>query len=598
MGAALCVFSLCSVMSPAAASQRDSATVLKQLELKLNAALKPFMYVSDYNKFYAMTLGEQEEKIKELKDLVLESSRVLDSFQGLEEKNPYTLQCIKSNIASLQENISRRTLELFRLGHFHSKYQQLFDALDRTVKNKLSPLETLPSLENMTFAFMEEFNTRVEKVRLQMAEDRKRGRSAVNDMGRMESAGYHFTQGAFIRLLLEQEDLRIMLENLVSGPLDVADEKIKRTLGDAFHRAETSFQRIASTAEGRAGSIIRDARSLTECAREEVVTVMKQAVAWGTLAATTLGFLSLGFYSAYRFIGKGINAIDKPTVVEETNIRSYKKGFGASVGLQDPDPHEVLYPLFSDIIFDEQVGQELSVLKFSINSINNGNRILKNILLSGNPGTGKTMIARALAHETDCYWMYLPVSSLFKIEKVSDVLKQVDELFIFAENQKKPVIIIFDNAELFFESSQKMTEDTRKIIMHIMQKMSVESKKYMVVAITHKQPEVNESMASCFPERIYVKLPPLELRKELLKKYVERNFKDSERAVFDTELLMSIALKTKGYSPKALIDFLGSIRSMLGASGSQQLTKEFVNCCLQKCLEKHVKGFIQEIVAS
>ena len=108
----------------------------------------------------------------------------------------------------------------------------------------------------------------------------------------------------------------------------------------------------------------------------------------------------------------------------------------------------------SDIKFENVIGHEeiLEDLKFVTSFIKNdeigkkiGIKVPKGILLSGEPGTGKTLIAKAIAGEADVPFLYVNASSFIEMY-VGVGAKRVRELFQLAR-ENAPCIIFIDEID-------------------------------------------------------------------------------------------------------------------------------------------------------
>ncbi len=104
---------------------------------------------------------------------------------------------------------------------------------------------------------------------------------------------------------------------------------------------------------------------------------------------------------------------------------------------------------FKDIIgLDEQLSSIKSMVKFIKNPelcLQLGATIPRGILLEGPPGNGKTMIAKALAHEARCTFMYVSASEFIK-KHMGDGALQIRQLFKLAR-QASPTILFIDELD-------------------------------------------------------------------------------------------------------------------------------------------------------
>lgn len=85
-----------------------------------------------------------------------------------------------------------------------------------------------------------------------------------------------------------------------------------------------------------------------------------------------------------------------------------------------------------------------------------GATLPKGILLVGKPGVGKTLIAKALAGESKCYFQYVS-SSTIQEKYIGSGVKKIKEIFKKAR-QNSPCIIFFDE----FDSVAGKRNDTQE----------------------------------------------------------------------------------------------------------------------------------------
>lgn len=155
----------------------------------------------------------------------------------------------------------------------------------------------------------------------------------------------------------------------------------------------------------------------------------------------------------------------------------------------------------------------------------------KGILLFGPPGTGKTMIVRALANEISYHLYYVNTSELLS-KWYGESEKNVAELFAHAR-KNAPCIIMFDEIDTIGRNRTSYTDDvTPRVLSVLLQEIdgAVNSEKPIIIIGTTNIPnELDPALLrpGRFDKIIYIPLPDREAREQIfkvhLKKYPTQN---------------------------------------------------------------------------
>ncbi|MCD4667646.1 MAG: AAA family ATPase [Sulfurimonas sp.] len=182
---------------------------------------------------------------------------------------------------------------------------------------------------------------------------------------------------------------------------------------------------------------------------------------------------------------------------------------------------------FSDIGGISDVKMELEeIIDFMKNSKrykNFGARMPRGVLLVGPPGVGKTMIAKAVAHEAGVPFYYQSGASFVQIY-VGMGAKRVHELFAAAKNNS-PSIIFIDEIDAVGKKRDGQRNDEREATLNqLLTEMDgfEGSSGVIVVAATNKIDVLDEALlrAGRFDRRIFVELPTKRERQSILSKYL------------------------------------------------------------------------------
>jgi len=206
------------------------------------------------------------------------------------------------------------------------------------------------------------------------------------------------------------------------------------------------------------------------------------------------------------------------------------------------------------IVFNDVIGHEKAKIKCIIiqRYLENPGQFAgwapRRILFYGQPGTGKTMLARALAWETEVEFFYVKATSLIG-QHVGAGADKVQKLFEDIVT-KRPCIVFIDEIDSIGldRGFQSVRGDVTEVVNSLISQFDLidEREGIVLIAATNTREFLDSALRSRFEEEIEFVLPTYTERLQILKKYA------STLPLKVTADLEKIAKRTEGYSGRDL----------------------------------------------
>ena len=188
----------------------------------------------------------------------------------------------------------------------------------------------------------------------------------------------------------------------------------------------------------------------------------------------------------------------------------------------------------------------------------------KGILLFGPPGTGKTMIGKAISSECNSTFFNIPASSLTS-KWVGEGEKLVKTLFKLAVIHQPSVIFIDEIDSLLCSRSENENEASRKIktefMVHVEGAATNDDDKILIIGATNRPFELDDAVRRRFVKRLYIPLPTYEGRLQFFRNLIPEQTKKGVKMHFSEQDYDEISKICKGYSG-ADLDSLSQESSM------------------------------------
>ena len=206
----------------------------------------------------------------------------------------------------------------------------------------------------------------------------------------------------------------------------------------------------------------------------------------------------------------------------------------------------------SDIVGQKNAKNKVKVItKYLENPESFGPWAPKNILFYGLPGTGKTMLVKALANELEVPLYLIKATSLIG-DHVGDGSSKIHDLFKKASDNAPSIIFIDEiDAIALHRSFQSLRGDVSEIVNSLLTEMDgiSENKSVITIGATNNPTSLDFAVRSRFEEEIEFKLPDDEERLAIIENNLKTmpldNNLDLEKIVKITKNLSGRDIKEK-----------------------------------------------------
>ncbi|KAI8619596.1 P-loop containing nucleoside triphosphate hydrolase protein [Chytriomyces sp. MP71] len=171
----------------------------------------------------------------------------------------------------------------------------------------------------------------------------------------------------------------------------------------------------------------------------------------------------------------------------------------------------------------------------------------RGVLLFGPPGTGKTMLAKAVARESKANFFSISASTLTS-KFVGEGEKMVRTLFAVARQVQPSVIFIDEIDSILKERSESEHEASRRLKTEFLLQFdglstNSEKERLLVMGATNRPQELDEAVLRRLVKRIYIPLPEPKTRLALL-----LHLLDNQRHSLTLNEFTKLVKATDGYS--------------------------------------------------
>lgn len=213
-------------------------------------------------------------------------------------------------------------------------------------------------------------------------------------------------------------------------------------------------------------------------------------------------------------------------------------------------------------ILNETLTKQISEIALSAKMNHAYQLPFQNLLLSGPPGTGKTMIGKMIAKESGFNYVLMSGAELGQYIKLGTHVTEVNRLFESITNSRTPTILFIDEIDSLCPNRMTGLEIERtELITAFLNHTGTENRNFMLIGATNTPELIDPAVISRMNRKLTIGLPEQAERKRILLQNIQKYFpKKSERAFFYTKL-DEIAKRTSGLSGRNLSSLILAIAS-------------------------------------
>lgn len=244
-------------------------------------------------------------------------------------------------------------------------------------------------------------------------------------------------------------------------------------------------------------------------------------------------------------------------------------------------PREVPQP-----IFNEELNADIMDLAVSTCHTGQEGAFFQNVLFYGPGGTGKTMLSKWIAENSNMNYIMMSASDLIQYIKTGEHISELNNLFETAKNYSSPTIIFIDEAESICRSREKLNRpELVELQAALLSQTGEPSKKVMIILATNRLEDFDVAILNRIDHKMFIGLPKIQEREKIIRTYLSRFFNEKEiQEFFNEEKIAEMAQKTEGLSGRSLFKM---VNHLLGLKTQQHsLTSSMINLAINRFVSR------------
>ncbi len=227
-------------------------------------------------------------------------------------------------------------------------------------------------------------------------------------------------------------------------------------------------------------------------------------------------------------------------------------------------------------VFNEPISKRLKVIKSGLaNTLKRGG-FFQNVLLYGDGGTGKTMVAEQIIEESGMNSIEMSGGDLCQYNARGEGVTEFNRLF---NSISAPTIVFTDEFECIARRRDTlgMSQALLEIENRLLNALGSPNRKVCFMASTNRLQDIDPAMLTRFDHILHISPPELPERRKILLQNIEANFNSEEIALyFNDRTLNEIAQYTQGFTGRKLQKLVNEILMRKECSDDHELSEELI----------------------
>ncbi|MBM3886761.1 AAA family ATPase [Candidatus Dependentiae bacterium] len=366
--------------------------------------------------------------------------------------------------------------------------------------------------------------------------------------------------------------------------LDLVQDATKAFIIEPMRAREERERALLTAAAQQKMANVGALERLRHMTSQENITRLSLAVGGVGAALIAAYFVAkFGLYYAQRFVGL-------PKLVRESSEKNLWQSF---VSLFSSEEKAVNF--LNDVILSPDNMAIINELAMAAEGTKKDGLPFRNVLLYGEPGTGKTMIAKRIARYCGMDYAILSGADFMQFEEGKDI-EQLHKLFDRAEQSKKGMVIFIDEADAALRDRKDQDNRGKALVDAFLARTGDKSKQFMIILATNHPQDLDPAVLSRISKKVHVALPELPERVKILQLYLSKYFVekptvlDGEQVMLapqlDEEELKEVASNLTAWSGRELEDLIGELRYVLSSQNSRLVTKDIIKSAADEKLKQ------------